>query len=56
VWRSTTHVGVGKATVTSPNGYIETYIVARFSPPGNYVGEYTSEVKPRKLNGKYIQI
>jgi uncharacterized protein YkwD len=35
VWGSTTHVGMGVAT--GPDG--ATYVVARYSPPGNMLGE-----------------
>jgi uncharacterized protein YkwD len=35
VWSSTTHVGLGSAT--DANG--ATYVVARYSPPGNMLGE-----------------
>ena len=36
IWESTTAVGMGMAV--SSNG--ETYVVARYNPPGNYVGKY----------------
>jgi hypothetical protein len=35
IWSGTTHVGMGLAI--SPSG--TTYVVARYSPPGNYVGQ-----------------
>ncbi|KAK7429801.1 hypothetical protein QQZ08_003646 [Neonectria magnoliae] len=35
IWKSTTKVGMAIASGT--NG--ETYVVARYSPPGNYIGE-----------------
>ncbi|ETS79634.1 hypothetical protein PFICI_09487 [Pestalotiopsis fici W106-1] len=35
VWSTTTNVGMGSAT--SSDG--ATYVVARYSPPGNYIGE-----------------
>lgn len=35
IWSGTTHVGMGLAV--SPSG--TTYVVARYSPPGNYVGQ-----------------
>jgi hypothetical protein len=35
VWKTTTHVGIGKAVCK--NGSI--LIVANYSPPGNYIGE-----------------
>ncbi|XP_031565022.1 protein PRY1-like [Actinia tenebrosa] len=34
VWKSTTKVGVGIAAVTR-NGFTYTFVVARYSPPGN---------------------
>ena len=46
VWKGTKKVGVGIATTSSPNGdgYYESYVVARYSPPGNYEGEFKSNV------------
>lgn len=35
IWSATTHVGMGLAVSSSGT----TYIVARYSPPGNYVGQ-----------------
>ncbi len=35
VWRSTTHMGLGVAVSNSG----ETYVVARYNPPGNFFGE-----------------
>jgi hypothetical protein len=36
VWKSTTQVGIALARSSSG----KEYIVARYSPPGNYFGEY----------------
>ena len=35
LWKDTTHVGMGKATTKSG----ATYIVARYTPPGNMMGQ-----------------
>lgn len=35
IWSGTTHVGMGLAVSSSGT----TYVVARYSPPGNYVGQ-----------------
>ena len=42
VWKSTTKIGVGIAYRGS-----ETYIVARYRAPGNYVGQYAENVQPK---------
>ena len=39
VWMSTTHVGAAR----SRDGE---YVVANYAPPGNYLGEYASNVRP----------
>lgn len=39
IWSATTHVGIGLAI--SPSG--TTYVVARYSPPGNYVGQLPAQ-------------
>ncbi|KAJ7382007.1 sterol-binding protein [Desmophyllum pertusum] len=48
VWKGTTNVGVGIASkkLTSGDyvGMYETYVVARFTPPGNYQGEFAENV------------
>ncbi|MFI6865910.1 CAP domain-containing protein [Nocardia sp. NPDC050406] len=43
VWKNTTHVGTGVAWL--PDKQI-TFVVARFSPPGNFAGEYHRNVFP----------
>jgi len=47
VWKGSTKVGCGVATVES-GGMKKTYIVGRYSPPGNYGGQFTSNVMPLK--------
>lgn len=55
VWTDTKKVGVGIATLQRANGQIETFIVAKYSPKGNfhYYGRrfqtYTAKVQPRKF-------
>ncbi|GAB5366194.1 hypothetical protein AAMO2058_001123900 [Amorphochlora amoebiformis] len=41
VWRGSTHVGMAVA-----KGRHGTYIVANYSPPGNYMGKFGSNVNP----------
>ena len=43
VWVDSTHAGFGMATGMY-FGYHAIWIVARYSPPGNYVGQYSSNV------------
>ena len=45
VWRGTTHVGVALTKIMNSDGYIQTYIVARYSPPGNS-DNYSENVAP----------
>lgn len=45
VWRATTAVGVALAANKSEDGWIETYIVARYSPQGNIRGRFAENVK-----------
>ena len=52
VWDDTTHVGMGIATKQSGPYWI-TYIVAKYSPPGNYRGQYTSHVHGLKPGGRF---
>lgn len=48
VWRDTTRLGCGMATILrlDANNILtkETYVVARYTPAGNFVGEYTTMV------------
>ena len=45
VWKSSITLGIGKAVV--PKGGMKcTYIVARYRPPGNYMGQFQNEVSP----------
>lgn len=43
VWKATTKLGVAKATAHH-GGFYVTYIVARYSPPGNYQGQFAENV------------
>lgn len=43
VWKSTKKLGVGIASVKD-DFWTTTYIVARYSPPGNYYGRFKQEV------------
>lgn len=43
VWQATTKLGVAKATTVRGRGYV-TYIVARYAPPGNYLGQFAENV------------
>ena len=47
VWKASTKVGVGIAT-SGPN----TWIVAKYMPAGNVIGNYISNVGLRKAGGK----
>ena len=44
VWKATKKIGVAIATKPK-NGMTETYIVARYSPPGNMLGEFETNVE-----------
>ncbi|XP_078362815.1 ectin-like [Oculina patagonica] len=46
VWKGTTHVGAGLKKMVDSNGYTNTYIVARYSPQGNIIGQFGANVKP----------
>lgn len=52
VWDDTTHVGMGIATKHSGSYWI-TYIVAKYSPPGNYRGQYIKHVHGLKPGGRF---
>ncbi|KXJ21233.1 protein PRY1 [Exaiptasia diaphana] len=45
VWKSTTKLGVGKATATV-DGYTRTVVVARYTPAGNVRGQFQENVLP----------
>ncbi|KAL9972633.1 hypothetical protein ACROYT_G018979 [Oculina patagonica] len=45
VWKKTTKVGVALKKKKISKGKIETYIVARYSPPGNYRGQFQQNVE-----------
>ncbi|KAL9972784.1 hypothetical protein ACROYT_G019155 [Oculina patagonica] len=44
VWKKTTKVGVALKKKKISKGKIETYIVARYSPPGNWRGQFQQNV------------
>ena len=46
VWKGTARVGVGLKKIVTSDGFTMTYIVARYSPPGNIDGLYADNVKP----------
>lgn len=48
VWKGTTSVGVGVATSSQPDAddFYTSFVVARYSPPGNYEGQFSDNVKP----------
>jgi len=48
VWKGTTHVGAALVKKVNSKGYTETYIVARYSPPGNFRGQFANNVMPTK--------
>ena len=43
VWKSTRQLGVGIATIKR-GFWTKTYVVARYTPPGNYWGRFKQEV------------
>lgn len=54
VWKSTKKLGVGIASIKR-GFWTTTYIVARYTPPGNYEGKFKQEVgsiMALKWNGK----
>lgn len=55
VWKATKRVGVALATKRDKDGYIDTYIVARFSPPGNILGQFADNVKEGKYCEEYLK-
>lgn len=44
VWRNTTRVGVATVVEVVSEGSVETYIVARYTPPGNIEGKFEENV------------
>lgn len=46
VWKGTRAVGVGIATTSKPDdqGFYASYVVARYSPKGNYLGQFATNV------------
>ena len=53
VWKSSTKLGCGKAVVDRLDGSTETYMVARYSPPGNMAGTFTTYVARPVANGMF---
>ena len=45
VWKSSVTLGIGKAVIKKDNMKC-TFIVARYRPPGNYMGQFQTEVLP----------
>ena len=43
MWKSTRKVGVGIAAIKR-GFWTKTYIVARYTPPGNYEGQFKKQV------------
>ena len=41
VWKNTSKFGIAKATAANGN----VYVVARYSPPGNFPGQFPENVK-----------
>ena len=50
VWKSSVTFGIGKAVVKKGNMKC-TFIVARYRPPGNYMGQFQTEV----LRGSFTE-
>jgi len=48
IWKSTTHYGVG---IHFDSNSKKTYIVARYSPAGNFLGRFAENVLPLKSGG-----
>ena len=49
VWKDSVSLGIGKATVPKGNKLC-TYIVARYRPPGNYMGKFQTNVIQGRFN------
>lgn len=45
IWKGSRKLGVGKATNSSG----QTYIVANYDPPGNFIGRFAQNVPPLKI-------
>ena len=50
VWKGTKYFGLGIATMATrySSSFNETFIVAMYSPPGNWLGHYSANVDTRK--------
>ena len=53
IWKSSTRLGCGMASIVRQDGSRDWYMVARYSPPGNFVGDYTNQVARPVSNGQY---
>ena len=51
IWRNTNQLGVGRAEVER-DGLVCTYIVARYRPAGNFLGEFGKNVFQGNFNGR----
>ena len=49
VWKESTELGIGKAT-TKKNGMLCTYVVGRYRPAGNFIGNYKPNVPKGEFN------
>lgn len=52
VWKGTTMVGAAVKTVVGGFPPIQTYIVARYAPPGNIIGQFSENVVPPVVRTK----
>ena len=50
VWRTTAKVGVALASKRQDDGFMRTYVVARYSPPGNYNSQFGNQVGDLKVS------
>ena len=50
VWKGSTELGVGRAEAMH-DGLLCTYVVARYRPAGNFIGEFAKNVLKGKFNG-----
>jgi len=48
VWKATTQVGAALVKKVDSKGFTITYVVARYSPRGNYRGHFQANVMPKK--------
>ena len=50
VWKGTVSLGIGMATGKSETGLFCSYVVARYRPPGDFIGEYKENVPKGEFN------